>query len=338
MIKPKKEAAMSHVKVNTVLGPISPEEMGVTLVHEHICYGYPGWEGDQTIAPFDRDAIVENGVETLKQLKALGGLKTYIDATPLDGGRQPEILKEISEKSEVHIICSTGYYYEDEGAPVYWKFRGSLGDVSGEINELFLKEIQDGIRDTGIKAGVIKVGTSKGIITDYEKLMLQTAASVQKETGVPIITHTQEGTMGPDQARILIEAGADPGRIQIGHMSDNIDLDYQEETLKRGVFVSWDRMGLQGLVGCPMDAQRYPVMIDLIKRGYADKLMISHDFIITWLGRPLNIPEEALPLIANWHPSHLFKNIIPALKEGGVTDAQIKQITEDNPRRLFEGQ
>ncbi len=329
---------MSHVKVNTVLGPISPEAMGVTLVHEHICYGYPGWEGDQSIAPFDHDTIVKNGVETLKQLKALGGLNTYIDATPLDGGRQPEILKEISEKSEVNIICSTGYYYEGEGAPVYWKFRSSLGDVSGEIYELFLKEIHDGIRNTGIKAGVLKVGTSKGIITDYEKMMLQTAARVQKETGVPIITHTQEGTMGPDQARLLIDAGADPNRIQVGHMSDNIDIDYQEETLKQGVFVSWDRMGLQGLVGCPMDEQRYPVMIELIKKGYADKLMISHDFIITWLGRPLNIPEEALPLIANWHPTHLFKNIIPALKKGGVTDAQIKQIIEDNPRRLFEGQ
>jgi len=328
---------MGDVKVNTVLGPISPQDMGVTLVHEHICYGFPGWEGDQSIAPFDHDAIVANGVETLKQLKTLG-LNTYIDATALDGGRQPEILREISEKSEVHIICSTGYYYEGEGAPVYWKFRASLGDVREELYELFLKEVRDGIRDTGIRAGVLKVGTSKGVITDYEKLMLQTAARVQRETGVPIITHTQEGTMGPEQARLLIEAGADPGRIQIGHMSDNVDLDYQEETLKEGVFVSWDRMGLQGLAGCPMDAQRYPAMIELVKRGYADKLMISHDFIITWLGRPLNIPEEALPLIANWHPTHLFKNIIPALREGGVTDAQIRTIIEDNPRRLFAGE
>ncbi len=327
---------MSNVKVNTVTGTIAPEEMGVTLVHEHICYGYPGWEGDQTIAPFDREAIVAVGVETLKQLKSLG-VKTYVDATPLDGGRQPEILREVSEKAEVNIICATGYYYEGEGAPVYWKFRGSLGDVRGELHELFLREINDGIRDTGIKAGVIKVGTSKGVITDYEKLMFQTAASVQQETGVPIITHTQEGTMGPDQARLLIAAGADPSRIQIGHMSDNVDLDYQKEALSQGVYVSWDRMGLQGLAGCPMDAQRYPAMIELIKNGYADKLMISHDCVLTWLGRPLCIPEEALPLIASWHPSHLFNNIIPALKEGGVTDAQIQTIIEDNPRRLFAG-
>ena len=328
---------MGDVKVNTVLGPISPEEMGVTLPHEHICYGYPGWDGDQTIAPLDHDTIVANGVATLQQLKALG-LNTYIDATPLDGGRQPEILKEVSEKSGVNIICATGYYFEGEGATAYWKFRGSLGDISGELYELFLKEVTVGIRDTGIKAGVLKVASSKGIITDYEKLMFQAAAKVQQETGIPIITHTQEGTMGPDQAKLLIDAGADPKKIQIGHMSDNLDINYQLDTLKNGVYVSWDRMGLQGLVGCPMDEQRYAVMTELIKKGYADKMLISHDFIITWLGRPLNLPEEAFPLIANWHPTHLFKNIIPALKQGGATDEQIKAITVDNPRRLFSGE
>jgi phosphotriesterase-related protein len=324
--------------VNTVLGPISPSDLGITLMHEHILYGYPGWEGDRTIAPLNRKEIVANGVTTLKQLKDEYGLQSYVDATPLDGGRMPEILKEVSEKSGVNIICATGYYYEGEGSPTYWKFRGSLGDITGELYELFMTEVTKGIMDTGIKAGVLKVGSSKGAITDYEKIMFATAAQVSKETGVPIITHTQEGTMGPQQAEFLIDAGANPKQIQIGHMSDNIDIEYQEDTFKHGVYVSWDRMGLQGLVGCPMDAQRYPVMIELIKKGYADKMMISHDCIITWLGRPLNLPEAALPLVANWHPSHLFKNIIPELKKGGVTDAQITSIIKENPRRLFAGE
>jgi len=94
-------------------------------------------------------------------------------------------------------------------------------------------------------------------------------------------------------------------------------------------------MGLQGIVGCPMDEERYPVMIDLIQKGFANKLMISHDVILNWLGRPLNLPEEVFPLIANWHPSHLFNNIIPALKKGGVTDEQIETIIKKNPERLF---
>ncbi len=325
---------MEKTMVNTVTGPVSSDELGITLMHEHLLFGYPGWEGDQTIAPFDSKAAVNQGVDVLNQLKALG-LTTYVDATTNDSGRCPEVYKEVSEKTGINIICSTGYYFEGEGASAYWKFRSSLGDISQEIYDLFMAEITTGIRDTGIKAGVIKVGSSKGVITDYEKMMFTAAARVQKDTGVPIITHTQEGTMGPEQARLLISEGADPAKIQIGHMSDSLDMDYQLETLEQGVYVSWDRMGLQGLVGCPMDEQRYAVIIDLIKKGFADKLMLSHDYIIHWLGRPLNLPEEAFPLIANWHPTHLFNNIIPALKKEGVTDEQIETIIKGNPERLF---
>ena len=325
---------MKQSKVNSVTGQISSNELGITLMHEHILFGYPGWEGDLTIAPFDRQTIVNTGVEVLNQLKTLG-LTTYVDATTNDCGRNPEIYKEISEKTGINIICSTGYYFEGEGSSVYWKFRSSLGDVSDEIYELFMKEITVGIHNTDIKAGVIKVGSSKGTITDYEKMMFAAAARVQQETGVPIITHTQEGTMGPEQAEFLISQGADPAKIQIGHMSDNMDIDYQMRTLEKGVYISFDRMGLQGLVGCPMDEERYAVMIDLIAKDFTDKLMISHDVILNWLGRPLNLPEEALPLIANWHPSHLFNNIIPALKKGGVTDEQIETIIKNNPKNLF---
>ena len=328
---------MNQVKVNTVTGEISPDALGTTLMHEHICYGYPGWEGDQTIAPLNRELVVKNGVDALLKLKELG-VKTYVDATANDQGRQPEIYREIAEKSGVNIICSTGYYYEEEGGSAYWNFRSSLGDISDELYELFYTEVTQGIRDTGIKAGVIKVGSGKGEITEYEKRIFLAAARVQKETGVPIITHTTEGTMGPEQAKLLVEAGADPKRIQIGHMSDNLDIEYQLETLKYGVYVSWDRMGLQGLAGCPMDEQRYETLAELIKRGYADKIMLSHDYIITWLGRSLKIPEQALPLIANWYPTHLFEHIIPALKQKGATDEQIQTIIRENPKHLFSGE
>ena len=323
-------------KVNTVLGPVSPDELGITLMHEHVVFGYPGWEGDQTMAPFDHEEIVNKAVDVLEELKILG-LKTFVDATPLDGGRNVDILKEVSEKTGINVICSTGYYYEEEGAPVYWKFHASLGDVSARLYELFHKEVTEGVRGTGIKAGVIKVGCGKGEITAYEKMLHQAAAEVSRDTGVPIITHTQAGTMAPEQTDFLIANGADPAKIQIGHMCDNLDIRYQEETLKKGVYVAWDRMGLQGLAGCPMDADRYGVLIEMIKKGYADRLMISHDAIISWLGRAPDIPEAALPLIVNWHPSHLFKNIIPALKDGGVTDEQIQTIIVDNPRHLFGG-
>jgi len=288
------------------------------------------------VAPLDRSAIVESAVALMAQLKAFG-VRTYVDATPLDGGRQPELYKEIAEKSDMNIVCSTGYYYEGQGASAYFKFRSTLGDIEAELFELFMKEIEDGIRDTGIRPGVLKVGSSQGQITEYEAAVFRAAARAQRASGLPIITHTQGGSMGPDQVDLLVSAGADPARIQIGHMSDNLELDYQEAVLAKGVFVAWDRMGLQGLAGCPMDAQRYPVLVELINRGHADQLILSHDHINHWLGRPLNIPAEALPLIADWHPTHLFRNVIPALTAGGADEAHFKTILQDNPRRLFAG-
>ncbi len=323
--------------VNTVSGPVPADKLGKTLVHEHIIFGYPGWYGDMTIAPYDRQAILKEALAVMKEIKECG-VETFIDATPNECGRDPELLKEVSEKSGINIICSTGYYFEGEGAPAYFKFRSGLFDACSEIYEMFMKEITEGIGATGIKAGVIKLASSKDIITDYEKMFFKAAARAQRETGVPIITHTQNGTMGPAQAEFLISEGVNPKSIMIGHMSDNTDIRYHLSTLKHGVFIAFDRMGIQVIAGCPYDSEKYPVIIGLIGSGYADRIMISHDYIAHWLGRPINIPEEiAKPLIGNWHPAHLFKNIIPVLKKGGASDEQINSIVVGNPKTLFGG-
>lgn len=326
---------MAPKQVHTVAGAVPTAALGITLMHEHILYGQPGWEGDQSIAPFDRESIVGSAVEALSELGSLG-LGTYVDATPNDGARAPELYREISEKTGVHIICATGYFNEEAGMPSYWKFRSILADVVSEMSELFVREITVGIRDTGIKAGVIKVSSGKDQITDYERMVFQAAAMAQRETGVPILTHTEEGTMGADQARLLIEFGADPGQILIGHMSDNAEMGYQLEVINQGAYASWDRMGLQVLMGCPMDEVRYPILVELIKSGHADQLVLSHDFVISFPGRPLDIPKEFQPLIAGWHPSNLFRTVIPRLKKEGVSGDQIDTLIKHNPRRIFE--
>lgn len=326
---------MTSMHVNTVAGTVPTAALGITLMHEHILYGQPGWEGDQSVAPFDRESIVGSAVETLSQLKSLG-LETYVDATPNDGGRAPELYREVSEKTGVNIVCATGYFNEGTGMPSYWKFRSMLADVVSEMCELFVREITVGIRDTGIKAGVIKVSSGKDQLTDYERMVFQAAAMAHRETGVPILTHTEEGTMGAEQARLLIEFGADPAQIQIGHMSDNVDRGYQLAVIEQGAYAAWDRMGLQVLMGCPMDEARYPLLVDLIRSGHADRLMLSHDFVISFPGRPLEIPKDFLPLIAGWHPSNLFLEVVPRLKQEGVSEHQIETIVRHNPRRIFE--
>ncbi len=322
--------------VNTVLGQVSSDKLGKTLMHEHFVFGYPGWQGDITMGPFDRKAAIQAGINMAEQVKSYG-VKTVVDATPNECGRDPLILKEISEKAEINIICSSGYYYEGEGAPAYFKFRSALGNALAEIYEMFKKEVTEGIAGTGIKAGVFKLASSRDAITDYEMMFFKAAAKVSKEENIPIITHTQEGKQGPEQADILISEGADPKRIMIGHMDGNTDIEYLLSVLEKGVYISFDRFGLQGLVGAPFDTRREACLIGLIGLGYANKIMLSHDFIGYWLGRPFVLPAAAAKMMANWHPAHIFKDIIPVLQKAGVTDEQIDTMLIENPRRFFEG-
>jgi phosphotriesterase-related protein len=319
--------------VNTVLGPVPADKIGKTLMHEHFAFGYPGFNGN-SLHEKDPSEIVKVGVEVAEKAKS-HGVQTIVDATPNDCGRNPEILREISEKSGINIVCSTGYYYEGEGAPAYFKFKKALGVAEEEIYELFMGEITNGIGKTGIKPGVIKLGSGKDCISDYEQMFFKAAAKVQRETGIPIITHTQEGTMGPEQAQLLVSEGADPKKIVIGHMDGNTDIRYQLATLRHGVYVGFDRLGIQQFVGAPLDKERVAVLIGLIGSGYANQITLSHDTVNVWLGAESPFPEELAKLLEHWHIENLFQNIIPALKEGGISDQTIQTILVDNPRNIF---
>ena len=320
--------------VNTVLGKISSKELGKTLIHEHFLFGYPGYSGDITCGPFDKNACLKDGIKMAEDVKACG-IKTVVDATTNECGRNPEILEEISEKTGLNIICSSGYYYEAEGAPAYFKFRSALGNAVNEIYEMFEREVTDGIGNTGIKAGVLKLASSRDSITDYEKMFFKAAAKISSKYKVPIITHTQEGKQGPEQADLLISEGADPKYIMIGHMGGSTDLDYHLSVLDKGVYIGFDRFGIQGLVGAPLDNRRVACVAGLLALGYADKIMLSHDSIAHWIGRPLVVPEAVTKLLAKWYPTHIFEDIIPMLKDAGVADKQIDTMLIDNPQRLF---
>lgn len=322
-------------QVNTVTGPVSSDELGKTLVHEHFAFGYPGFQGDSTLGPYSREKVVEVGLGVAEKVKS-AGVKTVIDATPNECGRDVEALAEISERSGINIVASTGYYYEGEGAPAYFKFRAALGTGEDDLLQMMLTEINEGVNGTGIKAGVIKLATSKDVITDYEAMLFRCGAKAQRETGVPIITHTQEGTMGPEQAALLVELGANPDQCMIGHMDGNSDVAYHLATLQHGVRVSFDRFGIQGIVGAPPDEHRVATLLGLLGLGYTDRLHMSHDTVNLWLGRELVFPDAVKELLANWHPTHVFDNIVPQLKKAGVTDEQVETIFVDNPRRLFD--
>jgi phosphotriesterase-related protein len=318
-------------KVNTVLGVITADQMGPTLMHEHMVLAYPGWDLDALAKHFEIDELSEICAVALGEVKGYG-VKTVIDATPSDLWRNVELDKAVAEKTGLNIICSTGMYFEAEGMPTYLKFHGQIVDIVSELYETFMHELTVGIGKSGVKAGVIKVATGQGAISPYEESVLKAAARAQKDTGVPVITHTQGGTMGVEQAALLIGEGVRPDKIVIGHMCGNSDIEYHKAVLAKGVTVGFDRWGLNFL---HPDNLRLETALGLLGQGFAGRIVLSQDCNAQWMGRPVQLPDFVKPLVEDWSYTHIFKKVLPQMKQAGVKDEQIAQMLVENPRRIF---
>lgn len=317
---------------NTVTGSIPVDNLGRTLTHEHFAFGYPGFQGD-TVYSDQFDDALSAGIAVAQQILK-SGVTTVIDATPSDCGRNPILLKQISEKTGLNIICSSGYYYQGEGAPAYFSIRNALGgDRDSDVYEILKTEFTKGIGNTGVKPGVIKLATSKDMMTEYEAVFFNAAAKVSVEENISIITHTQEGTNGLVQAENLLSKGVDPARVVIGHSCCNTDMDYLMSLAEMGVFIGLDRWGLQGGWGCPLDSRRIACILGLIGVGYADHIVLSHDTVNFWWGRPVNLGD----ITKTWNATHLMDTVIPSLKKAGVSDDTINTILVENPKKFFSG-
>jgi phosphotriesterase-related protein len=155
-------------EVNTVLGKIDGNDIGMTLVHEHLCTGLAGWDCDAFSLPYERSAMAEVCAQALDEARGYG-LNTLVDVTPIDLARDVELQMMVSDKTGINIVSATGFIDEATGANAYFKFRSRIFDVTTEIYEIFMKEITQGIGNTGVKAGVIKVATGHGCISQYEE-------------------------------------------------------------------------------------------------------------------------------------------------------------------------
>jgi phosphotriesterase-related protein len=313
--------------INTVTGTVSTDKLGTTLMHEHLLIGWAGWELDWTAPRFERKTALKEATERLKELKDLG-LSTFVDPCPADIGRDVVFMAEVADASGVNVICSAGLYKEDLGNTPYMKQRSTE-----ELADIFTTELTEGIGETRIKAGLIKCATGKDVITDYEKRCLKAAARTSKRTGVPITTHTEEGTMGREQLDIFMSEGIDLSKVIIGHSCGSSDLGYHTDMLDRGCYLGFDRFGLEFL---HPDRLRLAALIGLLGVGFEKQLVLSHDSVACMLGRGLGLPPKVMETIKNWKPTHVFKNIVPALKKAGISEQKINTMLVENPRRFFE--
>jgi phosphotriesterase-related protein len=312
--------------VTTVLGPVDTADLGVTLIHEHLLIGWPGWEKDPNVS-FDRRAEIDRAVERLQELRALG-VQTFVDPCPVDIGRDVEFAAEVADRSGMHYVAATGMYKEELGMPTH--FRQMDAD---SLAELYVREITDGIGGTGIRAGVIKVATAAPI-TEHEQKNLRAVARAAKATDTRIITHTDNGSYGPEQLDIVESEGLPPWHVMVGHSDGSADLVYHDTLIRRRCYDGVDRFGLEF---AQPDRLRVATLAGLLAIGYADRIMLSHDAVGCFLGRPRVLTPEMQRLRAKWNYTHIHREILPLLRDAGVDEQKIDMMLRSNPRRFFEG-
>lgn len=319
--------------IETARGAVDSSALGVTLMHEHvfvldaeIMQNYPeDWGSEE-----DR---VEDAIARMNELKSRG-VDSLLDLTVTGLGRYIPRIARIASQTELNILVATGIYTYNE-LPFYFQFRGPNTVFGGPelIAEMFVRDIEKGIGDTGVRAAVLKCATDAPGLTPGVERVLRATAMAHRQTGVPISTHTNARRKnGIEQQRVFKEEGVDLTRVVIGHSGDTTNLAYLEELMANGSYIGMDRFGIDTF--CPFES-RVSTVATLCERGHAARMVLSHDaacFNHWFPERPI---AEALP---RWNYLHIHNDVIPALQEKGVTKEQLHTMLVGNPRRIFERQ
>ncbi len=312
--------------VQTARGAIDSSELGRVLMHEHVFIisteiqqNYPEEWGEE-------ETRVQDAITRLNALKD-AGIDTILDPTALGLGRYIPRIKNVADRIRLNIIVATGVYTFNE-LPHYFHRRDDEFVV-----HMFVRDITEGVADTGIRAGVLKCATDEpGVTPDVERV-LRCCARAHRVTGVPITTHTHAATRrGLEQQAIFAEEGVDLSRVVIGHCGDSEDLDYLEAIMNKGSLIGMDRFGIDPILSTE---KRVATVAALCKRGWSKQMVLSHDAAcyLDWI--PGELPP---PMMRHWNYLHISKDILPMLRNAGVTEAQIEDMLAVNPRRYFETQ
>jgi phosphotriesterase-related protein len=315
--------------VETVSGPVAVEDLGLTLIHEHF---FSGDEGVSAQWPHVRDHEREYEL-ALQSAMAVArlGVRTVCDPTAMMLGQDVRSLARLAAQTGLQIVACTGVYtYE-------YLPRFLAGRDEDFLAELFVHDIECGIQGSDIRAAFIKCAADRSGITRGVEKVHRAAARASVQTGAPIMAHSRpESGTGPLQVDLFLEEGVAPERIQIAHTGDTDDLDYIERLLQRGVYVGLDRYGLDFLL--PTE-RRNRTVLELLGRGHAERMFLSQDYSVPidngldWYTPEAMERSRASGATRDWSMTFLMESVIPALKEGGMTDEQLNTMLVENPRR-----
>lgn len=300
--------------------PINSADLGFTLMHEHvICVDHS--MRAQYPEVFHRPTELDGAIAKLVEARD-AGVRTLVDLTAIDLGRDPGFIRDVAKDSGMQIIIATGFYYQ---IPYRFMYR-----PSAELVELMVRDITQGIGDSGVQAGIIKCATEPNMHRMNERVV-RASSKAHRKTGVPIYTHTYPANRtGLDQIRVFRDEGVDLSRVVIGHSDDSGDLTYLEAVLQSGVYCGMDRIG----VPTPRTSeQRADMVATLVERGYENQIVLSHDAACHIDHFADGAIEKHMP---DWKFTYIPRHFLSMLRKRGVSESAINQMTIGNPRRIFE--
>ena len=315
--------------VETVGRRIDAEELGLTLIHEHF------FSSDEAVSvqwPHVRDhereySLALESAEAVKQ----HGVQTVVEPTAMLLGRDVRTSQRLAADTGLQIVACTGVYTYDH-LPQFL-----LNRSEDYIAELFVHDLEQGIQGTEIKAAFIKCAADEEGVNERVEKVHRACARACVRTGAPIMAHSRPASnTGPRQVEIFLEEGVPAEKIQIAHTGDTEDLDYIERLLEQGVWIGMDRYGIDLFL--PTD-RRNATVLELLGRGYAERMFLSQDFDIPiangldWYPPEVVEQMQAAGAAPDWSMTFLFEGVIPTLKERGMTDEQLQTMMVENPKR-----
>jgi len=312
--------------VETARGPVEAAELGPTLMHEHVFVltadvqqNFPDEWGDE-------DARVADAVRRLGELSQYG-IATIVDVTAIGQGRNIPRVKRIADQlPDLNIVVATGIYTFDALPLFFWRRPPEA------MTEFFVHDITEGIAGTGVKAGMLKCAVDEKGLTPGVEQVLRSVVRAHRQTGTPITIHAHAaGQHGPAILDVLRQEGADLNRVVLGHSGDATnDPDYLEKMVKAGLTLGMDRFGIDHFA--TFEA-RSDLVVELCRRGLAERMVLSHDTCcyIDWFA------PGSLDDLKQWHYLHISQDVLPYLRDHGVTDDEIDTMLVRNPARVLAG-
>ncbi len=302
-------------QVMTVTGPMEAAQMGFTLTHEHLFLSL--------ILEYRADGLLNDprlAVEEVRAFKAAGG-KTLWDVTTVGLGRDALAVREVAQATGLNIVLGAGNY-RDPYIDRDWIDRAGVDAMA----EIIVRDLEQGVDDTGVRCGIIgEIGADKAYVSAAEERSFRAAARAHLRTGVTITTHAARWPVGRDQLAILRHEGVDPRRVIIGH-SDTVPVpEYHEEMARQGCFVQFDT--IRGNTEYDT-ARRVEYVLNMAGKGLLGQVLLSHDVCLL----------SHMHFTGGGGYDFIPTRFLPRLRDAGLSQEQIQQLTVENPRRAITGE